>query len=160
MGGALCSLVFWAAAVVLGSSLFMTSIALHQPAFGQGYPRDQYGNVATPVVGVFQGADTTTAVATLPAAVGKTTYVCAINVNGLGATSQAVINIAVASVVGGITMNFQYVMPAGNSNQSTPMQGSFNPCIPATAPNTVITVTVTGAAGNTSTNINVSGYQL
>jgi len=141
---------FIALVTILGGSL----------AFAQGYPRDAYGNVGIPVVAAFQGADTSTATATLPAIAGRTTYVCGINVNGLGATSNSVVNVAVGPLSGNITFNFQYVMPAGNNTQATPMSGSFSPCLAANAQNTAIVVTVTGAAGNTSTQINVYGYQL
>ena len=130
------------------------------PAFGQGYPRDQYGNIATAVVATFSGADVSGQTASLPAAVGKTTYICGLNIGGLGATGAATIQVTVSPLVGNQTMTFQYQMPSGNNSVAPVTSGSFSPCIPANAPNTAINVSVGGAAGNTSTQVNVYGYQL
>jgi hypothetical protein len=111
------------------------------------------------VNGTFSGADTTTAAATLAGVSGKTTYICGFQVSGLGATAATFVNIAVASVVGGNTLNFAYTFPAGVTVIATPVLQPFNPCVPANALGTVITVTVPGAAGNTSTNISAWGFQ-
>jgi hypothetical protein len=37
---------------------------------------------------------------------------------------------------------------------------TFNPCIPASAVNTAITITTTAAAGGTAVDVNSWGYQL
>ena len=131
-----------------------------QPAFGQGYPRDQYGNVAQAVVGTFSGADPGGQTVTLPGAIGKTTYICGLNVGGLGGTGAATVQITVGPLVGNQTFTFQYSFPSGNNAVAPITSGSFSPCIPGNAPNTGITVSVGGAAGNTSTQVNVYGYQL
>ena len=154
------SIVFWASAAVVLYALVMASMALHQPVFAQPYPRDAYGNVATPVVASFSGADVGGQTVTLPAAVGKTTYICGVSATGLGATGAATVLITISPLVGNVTFNFQYQMPSGNSSAAPATSGSFSPCIPANAQNTAITVSIGGAAGNTSTQLNVYGYQL
>ena len=130
------------------------------PAFGQGYPRDQYGNVAQAVVGTFSGADPSGQTVTLPGVPGKTTYICGLNVGGLGGTGAATVQVTVTPLVGNQTFTFEYSFPSGNNAVAPVTSGSFSPCIPANAPNTAITVSVGGAAGNTSTQVNVYGYQL
>jgi hypothetical protein len=87
-------------------------------------------------------------------------YVCGFNVSGLGATAATTVTIAVATVVGGNALSFQYIFPLGAAVASTPVQATFQPCVPANAQNTAITVTVPGAAGNTSTHISAWGFQL
>lgn len=117
------------------------------------------GGPRTPVTGVFSGADTTTAAASLAATAGKTNFVCDISIDGLGATA---INNALATVTGlagGNTLTYLYSMPVGATVPSVPVRLNFNPCKAASAVNTAITVTVPGAAGNTATEINVGGYQ-
>jgi len=114
----------------------------------------------TMVTGTFSGADTSSQAATLAGTAGKTTYICGFQVNGLGATGATTVTIAIATVIGGNTLNFQYIFPAGAGVASTPVGNNFSPCIPANAANTAITVTVPGAAGNTSTNISAWGFQL
>jgi hypothetical protein len=114
----------------------------------------------TQITGVFSGADTSSAAATLAGTAGKTTYICGFNVNGQGATGASIVNIAVATLIGGNTANFVYTMPAGATVVSTPVVQNFTPCIPANAAATAITVTVPGAAGNVNTSIMAWGYQL
>jgi hypothetical protein len=132
------------------------------PGYAQQVPRDPIaGNVAgTPVAAVFTGADTTTQNVALAGVANKTTYICGISVTGLGATGLTAISVTVASIAPGVTLTFQYVMPAGATVQSTPLAVNFSMCLPASATGTAITVTVPGAAGNTATQINAWGYQL
>jgi hypothetical protein len=112
------------------------------------------------VIGGFSGADTTTAAATLTGTAGKTTYICGFQVNGLGLTTGATVNVAVASLLGGNTLNFAYIFPTGATVATTPIQATFQPCLPANAVGSSLTVTVPGGAGNTSTNIGAWGFQL
>jgi hypothetical protein len=130
------------------------------PVFAQQLPRDITGNVAVPVLGVFSGANTASATAILPAAIGKTTYVCGLTISGLGATALTPVVATIATLVGGLTSSISYVYPAGATVAATPIIIQLALCIPASAINTAITVTVPGAAGNTATQISVSGYQL
>ena len=130
------------------------------PVFAQQLPRDITGNVAVPVVGVFAGANTAGATATLPAAVGKTTYVCGFTIAGLGATAATTVVATIATLVGGVTASISYVYPIGAAVASTPINIQLTLCMPANAINTALTLTVPGAAGNTATQITVHGYQL
>lgn len=110
------------------------------------------------VSGVFAGADTSSSAATLTGSPGRTTYICGFNVNGLGATAATTVNVAVATVIGGNSLSFQYIMPLGAGVASVPVGTTFSPCVPANAVGSSLTVTVPGAAGNTSTNISAWGY--
>jgi hypothetical protein len=114
---------------------------------------------ASTVVGSTTGANTTTQVATLAGAAAKTTYICGFTVSGNGATAAAGTNVAVTGVVGGVTLNYQYGFVAGAGLPNPPLIVAFNPCMPSTAVNTSIVVTVTGAAGNTVTNTVANGFQ-
>lgn len=119
----------------------------------------QFPNGATSVTGVFSGADTTTAAASLAATPNVFNFVCDVSVTGLGATAINNALVTLAGLAGGNTLTYQYSMPAGATVPATPIILTFSPCKPASAANTAITVTVPGAAGNTSTTINVGGYQ-
>lgn len=100
---------------------------------------------------------TAATVATLPAAVGKTTYIAGFNVSS-DATAATVGNATVAGVVTG-TMTFRQSVGAVAAATATLTQ-SFSPPIPASAANTAIVVTsaAAGTAGNTT--VNAWGYQL
>jgi hypothetical protein len=111
------------------------------------------------ITGVFSGADTSSAVATLLGTSGRSTYICGFAVSGLGLTTGAAVNVAVASLAGGTTANFQLVFPTGVTTAVTPLQQTFTPCLPASVVGNNLTITVPGGAGNTSVNIAAWGYQ-
>jgi hypothetical protein len=142
--------------------LTLCLLAFLSPAHAQIACPDPFSarGVCTPITGVFSGADTTTAAATLAGTAGKTTYICSVTVSGLGATAATPVTVTVATLAGGNTMSYSYVFPLGATVPSTPLAVNYNPCIPAGAAATAITVTVPGAAGNTATQINATGYQL
>jgi hypothetical protein len=152
--------------LLLGLALWLATsgAALAQfpsgPSTGTGYPAG-----SNAVTGVLSAADTTTGAATLPAAVGKLTYIGGFTVSGLGAAAATPVSVTVATVVGGTsggagnTLTYSYNFVAGVALPNTPLQVTFSPPIPASAQNAAITVTVPGAAGNTATQINAWGYQ-
>jgi hypothetical protein len=113
----------------------------------------------TQVTGAFSGADTTTQAATLAGTAGKTTFICGFSVSGLGSTAGGQVSVTVATLTGPTTLTYSYVFAAGAAVANTPIQFTYNPCLPASAVNTAITVTVPGQAGNTATQINTWGYQ-
>jgi hypothetical protein len=115
---------------------------------------------ATPITGTFSGADTTTAAATLAGVASKTTYICSFTVTGLGATAATPVTVTVATLIGSTTLSYTYFFPAGAAVPSQPLVINYSPCIASNAVNTAITITVPGAAGNTATQINATGYQL
>ena len=93
---------------------------------------------------------TSAVVGTLPAFVGKTTYICGLSVSSTG--SAAISPITVAGVVGS-SMIFQNVT-AGTGI----LQQAFYPCVPASAPNTAITVTTTADGTATAVDVNSWGF--
>jgi hypothetical protein len=157
-----------AAAVFLCGGAKAQTVACSGPAAGNCVPVVQvspgaglagFPFGATPVGNAFSGADTATAAATLPAAAGKFTYICGFTVSGLGATSATPVSVSVATLTGSVTPNYSYVFAAGAAVLNTFLNVTYSPCVPASAVNSTIAVTVPGAAGNTATQINAWGYQ-
>ena len=117
-----------------------------------------YPGGSTPVSAVSSGADTTSAAATLAAAASKFTYLCNFTVSGLGSTAGGPVTVAITGLTN--TLSYTYVFAAAATTPNTPLQYTFSPCLPSSAVNTAIVVTVPGEAGNTATQINASGFQL
>jgi hypothetical protein len=88
-------------------------------------------------------------VGTLAAAAGKTTYLCDFDISSAGTGSVGPITIA--GLLGGSKV-YQLTAP-------TPLTKSFNPCLPASAVNTAITITTTADASATAVDVNSSGYR-
>jgi hypothetical protein len=99
-------------------------------------------------------------VATLPGAPGLMTYITGFDVTGLGATAALAVNVTVTGLTN--TLNFPLAVPAGalvdlGTNR---LSVRFPDPIPASGPNTGITVTVPAfGAGNTNQAVSVYGYQ-
>jgi hypothetical protein len=99
-----------------------------------------------------------TASATLAGTQNRTTYLCGLFVSGLGATSGAAVLGTVTGVVA--TTTFNVGVPAGATVPITPHVIAFLPCIPATALNTNIVVSVPSfGAGNTNASVLAWGVQ-
>jgi hypothetical protein len=96
---------------------------------------------------------------TLSGAAGKTTYCTGFSVTGGGATAAS--NIAVTiTQTSGANLNYVIVVPAGATTSITPLIVTFNPPIPASAPNTGIILTVPSfGAGNTNAAAEIHGFQ-
>lgn len=111
---------------------------------------------------VGSNAANASATATLPAAVGKTTYITGFTVEGLGATAETIVigtitNLSTAYSAGTIT--FPVAVPLGATVRLS--LSSFFQAIPASATNTTIVVTVPAAgAGNTNMMVAAYGYQI
>jgi len=115
---------------------------------------------STPVTAVFNAADTTTATATLAAVAAKFTYICGFNITGLGATAATSVTPTITGLPNAFTFTGAYTFAAGAAVANAPVSFSFgNYCLPSSAVNTAVVVTVPGAAGNTATSINAWGYQ-
>jgi hypothetical protein len=100
-----------------------------------------------------------TATATLPATPGRYTFICGFSITSAGSTGAAVVAPTVTSVVGG-TMTYTYTTVAGATLANAPLVVSFTPCVPATAANTTIPVSVPSlGAGNTNTTVSAWGFQ-
>jgi hypothetical protein len=99
-----------------------------------------------------------TATATLPAIQNRITYLCGFSVTGTGATSTSVVAITVGNVAA--TTTFDLVVPAGATLILPLTQYSFAPCIPASAVNTSVTVSVPSlGTGNAHSQVTAWGYQ-
>jgi hypothetical protein len=102
------------------------------------------------------------ATATLPALTNRVTYICGFTITSTGATAAAVVSPTVTGVVGG-TMTFTYAAVAGATAANQPLVvqfGTGDTCIPATAPNTTIVVSVPSlGTGNTNDTVSAWGYQ-
>lgn len=97
------------------------------------------------------------AVATLPAVAGKTNYLSGINLNGSGATAASVVEATITGLSGG-TLVVTVAVPAGVTAALTPVNITFNPPLPASAPDTAIVVTLPAlGAGNTNAVANAWG---
>jgi hypothetical protein len=127
-------------ALVLAGALFF---AVEVAAQTSGVPT---GNIIT---GNATGS-TSAVVGTLAGFVGKTTYICGFSISGTG--SAAVSPVTVAGVIGS-SMVFQN-LSAGTGALSQ----AFYPCVPASAPNTAITVTTTADGTATAVNVNSWGF--
>lgn len=98
-------------------------------------------------------------VATLPAAVGATTYLTGFEVTGAGATAGSVVTVTVTGIAGG-TKTYDVVIPAGVGTSITPLTVEFTRPIPASGVNQAIAVNVPSfGAGNTNAAVTAHGFQ-
>ncbi len=115
---------------------------------------------ATPIRGASGNVANASAVATLAAASGKTTYLTAFQVTFSGATGASVVNVTVAGTTGG-SLTYAVTVPAGATAAGTPLVVPFPYPVPASATNTAITVTLPAlGSGNTNACVVATGFQL
>lgn len=128
------------------------------PAFAQFAVSDQSSQRAS--IGAVSGTvAAATATATLGAVQGKTTYICGFAITSAGSTAAAVVAPTVTNVVGG-TQTYEYATVAGATLANAPLIVPFSPCLPASAVNTSIAVSLPSlGAGNTNASVNAWGYQ-
>lgn len=126
-----------------------TPVTVQSASTGGGFP-----TVATPIAGNSTGT-TGAVVGTLAAAAAKTTYLCDFDISALG-TASSIGPIVVAGLLGG-SKTYQMGTLATGTQQL--ISKNFNPCIPASAANTAITITTTADATATAVDVNSSGYQ-
>lgn len=99
------------------------------------------------------------AVATLAAVAGKTTFISGFEITGAGATAAAVVIATVTGLLGG-TASYIVAAPAGATAPLTTLAVVFNPPLPASALNTAIVVTLPALGlGNTNAAVVAHGYQ-
>lgn len=127
----------------------------------QGNPLDPSNPAptgATQVAASSGNVAAASAVATLPAVAGKTNYLSGVQIMGAGATAASVVQATITGLLGG-TLTIPVAVPAGANVGVQPIALSFYPPLPASAPNTAITVTVPSlGAGNTNAVANAQGY--
>lgn len=115
---------------------------------------------ATPVTASSGNVTNAVATATLPAAVGKTTYITGFSCTGSGATAALVVILTIVGVITG-TLHYIYAAVAGAALINTPIHVTFPKPIPANALNTAITVSCPALGlGNTNNAVVAHGYQL
>lgn len=115
---------------------------------------------STPISAVATGAAGAIA-ATLAAAAGATTYITGFQVTASGATAASVVQVTVGPLAGGTTLQYSFVFPAGAGVPANPLIVAFPEPIPASGPNTAISVSVpSGGAGNTNVSASAQGFQL
>lgn len=145
-----------------GDQVTITAFTRPLPPFmvqGSEYNASDYPAGAIAVDGDSGVVGAATATATLPGVAGKTTYLTGFEVTAGGATAAALVTVTVA----GITTPKHYVFGAvaGAAAISPPLVVEYIKPIPASAPNTLITVSMpTLGAGNAAAAISAHGYQL
>ena len=98
--------------------------------------------------------------ATLPAAVGKRTYVTGIQVTGGGATAATIVAASITGLLGG-QINYSIGVSAVPLATNTPLIVQFNPPLLASALNSAIALsTAAYGAGNTSAQVVIQGFQI
>lgn len=98
------------------------------------------------------------ATATLPAALGKTTFLIGFDLTVTGATAG--LEIVAVINFGGATWSYPIIVPAGATSNAVFIQRSLHRPAPADAPNTAIVGTVPAAgAGDVAVCMNIHGYQ-
>jgi hypothetical protein len=100
-----------------------------------------------------------TATATLPGTGNRTTYLCGFVVSGLGATAGSAVTLAITGLASG-AQNIAIGVPAGATTPVGFPVMVFTVCLPASAPNTAIVLTLPSlGTGNTAADLTVWGYQ-
>jgi hypothetical protein len=124
------------------------------PPSGTGYPVG-----SQPVTSSATGT-TGAVVATLPAAVAKTTYICGFTYQGSDATAAQNGVIVVSGTISG-SLNYAYPTRARRDRPTAEHDWRYyTPCIPASAVNTAIVVTSPAlGAGATVASVAAWGYQ-
>lgn len=101
------------------------------------------------------------AAASISAVAAKTNYVTGFTITASGATAASVQTATLAGLVGGVTLSYTFVFPAGATTVATPLIVTFPTPIPANAANTAITVTLpAGGAGNTNAAVTIHGFRV
>lgn len=129
--------------VLAFAALVLLALGLQAPAPAQGLRTDEIG-----VTGSSGDVAAATATATLPAIQNAVTKICGFTVTGEGATAASNVAITVANV--NQTTTFDLAVPVGATVALPPTVYQFFPCIPASAPNQTITVSMPSlGTGNT-----------
>lgn len=115
-----------------------------------------YPSGATPISASLAAASTTGTTITLPAAAGKTTYICGVYIaaNATAATSGFAF---ISGTVSGSINLFEPIaaLPAVGQVVLQP----FSPCVPASAPNTAILITTANPGAGGSQVLSAWGFQ-
>lgn len=119
---------------------------------GNVYLQGQFPAGATPITGNATGT-TGAVVGTLANTSSVTTYICGFDVSAIGGTA-AIGPITVAGLVGS-----SMVYELASTTTGVTLAREYNPCIPASAVNTPITITTTADGTATAVAVNSHGFQ-
>lgn len=133
----------------------------HQPnPFSTDLTISVYPRGAVPITASSGNVANAAATATIPAMSGKTAYITGFEITGAGATVGLVVSPTVSGVVGG-TLTYSIAAIAGALLMNQPMIVPYFPAIPASAPNTAISVSCPALGiGNTNNTVVAHGYYL
>ena len=110
-----------------------------------------FPSASTPITGNSSGS-TQSVVGTLAGTTSKTTFICGFSVGAQGG------NALISPTLAGLTSSM--IFPLASSPSPTTLPNiQFNPCIPASAANTAITLTTTADGTATAVDVNMWGYQ-
>lgn len=100
------------------------------------------------------------ATATLPGVPNKVTQIAGFQITAAGATAASVVVATVTGLAAG-TLSYVIPVPAGAAVGVAPLNVTFDPPLPAAAPNTAIVVTLPSlGAGNTNAAVSANGFQV
>lgn len=120
----------------------------------------EYPTNASAITAASGNVAAASAAATLSGAVDKTTYICGFSITSTGSTAAAVVSPTITGTISG-TLTFTYASVAGATASNQPVVVNFSHCIPASATNTSIVVTLPSlGTGNTNATVNAWGYRL
>lgn len=139
--------------ITLGPATVANSVPF---TYSSQYPTNATTTTPTAVTNTATGTTAAT-VATLGATAGVTNYICGFTITA-DATALATGTATVAGTVSGSLSYLQTIVAAANGTSD--LTKSFNPCIPASAANTAITVTSAAAGVGGNTIVNIQGYRL
>ncbi len=137
--------------ITLGGVTTATSVSY---ILNSQYPVNSVTTAPTPKTGNATGS-TGAVVGTLAAVASVTNFICGFNVSAIGGTA-AVGPVTIAGLIG----SSQVYQANSSIAGGVALSANFNPCIPASAVNTAITVTTTADGTATAVDVNSWGYQL
>ena len=111
-----------------------------------------FPSASTPITGNSSGS-TQSVVGTLAGTTSKTTFICGFSVGAQG--GNALIS---PLTLAGLTSSMIFPLASSPSPTTLPSM-QFNPCMPASAANTAITLTTTADGTATAVDVNMWGYQ-
>lgn len=148
--------MFHAKHLILAALLLTTQAAAQQaPWYGGASTGTAYPNFSTPIVASAIG-NNSAASFSLPGVPGKTTFICGFSASVAGAATAQNGLININGLVPAGTLSFAWETPATGQGL---MVVPFRPCIPASGPNTPITILVPSGGASSQTAGSAWGYQ-
>lgn len=133
-----------------------TTLITSTPVAGAGL----YPTGSTPVTSSSGNVAAASAVATLPAVAGKTTYCTGFQITGGGALAASLVLATLAGLISG-TATYVVGVVTGAAAPNANLNVTFNPPVPASGINTAIVLTLPSlGAGNTNAAVSAQGFQL